>query len=52
MTIIELILKTNIDANDTDAEGNSAIHWSLRASPQQMRSLSLSVLHTNTRIRA
>ncbi|KAE8021669.1 hypothetical protein FH972_007540 [Carpinus fangiana] len=31
VTIIELLLKTNIDINDTDAEGNSALHWSLKA---------------------
>jgi ankyrin repeat protein len=43
VTIIELLLKTNIDVNDIDAEGNSALHWSLKASPQQMKSLSLSL---------
>ncbi|XP_048229884.1 uncharacterized protein LOC8269478 [Ricinus communis] len=30
--IIELLLKTNIDINDVDAEGNSALHWCLRTS--------------------
>ncbi|XP_050281658.1 uncharacterized protein LOC126722549 [Quercus robur] len=29
VAVIELLLKTNIDVNETDAEGNSALHWSL-----------------------
>ncbi|XP_039014377.1 uncharacterized protein LOC120144371 [Hibiscus syriacus] len=30
--VIQLLLKTNIDVNDADSEGNSALHWSLRIS--------------------
>ncbi|XVE83794.1 hypothetical protein DITRI_Ditri16bG0115600 [Diplodiscus trichospermus] len=30
--VIELLLKTNMDVNDADAEGNTALHWSLRMS--------------------
>lgn len=30
--VIELLLETNININDTDAEGNSALHWSLKMS--------------------
>ncbi|KAK6928204.1 Ankyrin repeat [Dillenia turbinata] len=28
--VVELLLKTSINVNDTDAEGNSALHWSLK----------------------
>ncbi|XP_012084849.2 uncharacterized protein LOC105644184 isoform X2 [Jatropha curcas] len=30
--IIELLMKTNMDINDVDTEGNSALHWCLKAS--------------------
>ncbi|XP_038725145.1 uncharacterized protein LOC120016440 isoform X1 [Tripterygium wilfordii] len=30
--IVELLLKTSIDINDADAEGNSALHWCLKSS--------------------
>ncbi|XP_021673165.2 uncharacterized protein LOC110659514 isoform X2 [Hevea brasiliensis] len=30
--IIKLLLKTNIDVNDVDTEGNSALHWCLKTS--------------------
>lgn len=44
--VMQLLLKTNIDVNDADAEGNSALHWTLKLSrslcPQQIKSLSLS----------
>ncbi|KAF5199827.1 serine/threonine-protein phosphatase 6 regulatory ankyrin repeat subunit [Thalictrum thalictroides] len=30
--VLKLILKTNIDVNETDGEGNSALHWYLKSS--------------------
>ncbi|PIA25957.1 hypothetical protein AQUCO_10200019v1 [Aquilegia coerulea] len=30
--VIKLLLKTNIDVNETDGEGNSALHWYLKSS--------------------
>lgn len=46
--VMELLLKSNIDVNDTDAEGNAALHFALKASAmgscqhvQQNRSCSL-----------
>ena len=39
--MIKLLLRTDIDVNETDAEGNSALHWSLKvwkaSSPEQRR---------------
>ncbi|GLU11097.1 hypothetical protein SLE2022_278660 [Rubroshorea leprosula] len=49
--VIELLLKRNIDVNDADddAEGNSALHWSLRrswgSSSQQIKILCLLLNH-------
>ncbi|KAF5479184.1 hypothetical protein F2P56_000031 [Juglans regia] len=45
VAVIELLLKTNIDVNDTDAEGNSALHWSLKAPPQQIKIVWLLLQH-------
>lgn len=48
--VMELLLKSNIDVNDIDAEGNTALHFTLKASMgscqhvQQNRSLSVSSL--------
>ncbi|PKI37719.1 hypothetical protein CRG98_041897 [Punica granatum] len=40
-TIIQLLLKTNFEINDADAEGNSALHWCVKtskiSSQQQMK---------------
>ncbi|KAJ6364960.1 hypothetical protein OIU76_029858 [Salix suchowensis] len=48
-TIIELLLKTNIDLNDVDADGHSALHWCLKAykqsCPQQMKIMRLLLKH-------
>ncbi|XP_011013707.1 PREDICTED: uncharacterized protein LOC105117663 isoform X6 [Populus euphratica] len=48
-TIIELLLKTNIDLNDVDADGHSALHWCLKAykqsCPQQMKIMWLLLKH-------
>ncbi|KAF8390214.1 hypothetical protein HHK36_024737 [Tetracentron sinense] len=39
--VVKLLVKTNIDLNATDAEGNSALHWCLRtsscSSPKSLR---------------
>ncbi|XP_022741879.1 uncharacterized protein LOC111293397 [Durio zibethinus] len=47
--VIELLLKTNMDVNDADAEGNSALHWSLRmswsSSSQQIKIIWLLLKH-------
>ncbi|TYG62680.1 hypothetical protein ES288_D07G251200v1 [Gossypium darwinii] len=47
--VIELLLKTNMDVNDADSEGNSALHWSLRmswgSSSQQLKILWLLLKH-------
>ncbi|XP_057953695.1 uncharacterized protein LOC131147990 [Malania oleifera] len=47
--VIELLLKTDIDVNDVDAEGNSALHWSLKTNkdlcPQQIRIVCLLLKH-------
>ncbi|CAN6702536.1 unnamed protein product [Malus baccata var. baccata] len=48
--VIRLLLKTNIDVNDADdAEGNSALHWTLKLSrllnPQQIKILWLLIKH-------
>ncbi|XP_031378821.1 uncharacterized protein LOC116194208 isoform X2 [Punica granatum] len=44
-TIIQLLLKTNFEINDADAEGNSALHWCVKtskiSSQQQMKILHL-----------
>lgn len=31
--VVKLLLKTKIDVNETDGDGNSALHWCLRGSP-------------------
>ncbi|KAH0973709.1 hypothetical protein GBA52_025865 [Prunus armeniaca] len=47
--VMQLLLKTNIDVNDADAEGNSALHWTLKLSrslcPQQIKILWLLIKH-------
>ncbi|KAK9950748.1 hypothetical protein M0R45_006219 [Rubus argutus] len=47
--VIWLLLKTNIDVIDADADGNSALHWILRLlrllCPQQIKILSLLLEH-------
>ncbi|CAK7355483.1 unnamed protein product [Dovyalis caffra] len=47
--IIELLLKTNIDLNDVDADGHSALHWCLKAykqsCPQQIKIMWLLLKH-------
>lgn len=57
--MIEILLKSNIDTNGADAEGNSALHWALRTSSigssqheKQNRSLFLSIaLACKTRLK-
>lgn len=50
--IIELLLMTNIDVNDVDTEGNSALHWCLKTSKgscsQQIKYLFLSLSFPQT----
>ncbi|XP_060959035.1 uncharacterized protein LOC115700489 isoform X2 [Cannabis sativa] len=47
--VIVLLLKTSIDINDVDAEGYSALHWSVKASrvpcPEDINILSLLLKH-------
>ncbi|XP_004304936.1 PREDICTED: uncharacterized protein LOC101300749 [Fragaria vesca subsp. vesca] len=47
--VIQLLLKTNLDVNDADAEGNTALHWILKQPrllcPQQIKILSLLLDH-------
>ncbi|PRQ22072.1 putative nucleotide-binding alpha-beta plait domain, ankyrin repeat-containing [Rosa chinensis] len=47
--VIQLLLKTNIDVNDADADGNSALHWILASSilshPQQISIILLLLEH-------
>ncbi|XP_040369777.1 uncharacterized protein LOC121051460 isoform X2 [Rosa chinensis] len=47
--VIQLLLKTNIDVNDADADGNSALHWILKLSrllcPQQIKIVLLLIDH-------
>ncbi|XVF58264.1 hypothetical protein PTKIN_Ptkin07bG0050800 [Pterospermum kingtungense] len=47
--VIELLLKSNMDVNDVDAEGNSALHWCLRMSwssySQQIKIILLLLKH-------
>ncbi|KAK4757678.1 hypothetical protein SAY87_018979 [Trapa incisa] len=48
-TVIQLLLKTNLDINDADAEGNSALHWCIKtsksSSQQQMKILHILLKH-------
>lgn len=47
--LVKLLLKTSINVNETDTEGNSALHLSLKSSsgssPQQLRILCLLLKH-------
>ncbi|KAJ4823929.1 hypothetical protein Tsubulata_009763 [Turnera subulata] len=47
--VIELLLKTDIDINDVDNEGNSALHWCIktykRSCPQQINIMWLLVMN-------
>ncbi|GMH15660.1 hypothetical protein Nepgr_017501 [Nepenthes gracilis] len=47
--VMKLILQTNIDVNDADADGNTALHWCLKvlkgSSPEQLRILLLLLNH-------
>ncbi|WRX20459.1 RNA recognition motif domain - like 10 [Theobroma cacao] len=47
--VVERLLKTNMDVNDADAEGNTALHWSLRmswsSSSQQIKIIWLLLKH-------
>ncbi|PON67324.1 Splicing factor-like protein [Trema orientale] len=47
--VVKLLLKTSIDINEVDAEGNSALHWSVKASrapcPREIKILLLLLKH-------
>ncbi|XP_065856722.1 uncharacterized protein [Euphorbia lathyris] len=47
--VVELLLKSNIDINDVDDDGNSALHWCLKTfkgeCPQQIKIMSLLLKH-------
>ncbi|GAB2287926.1 hypothetical protein Dimus_022278 [Dionaea muscipula] len=51
--VTKLILRTNVDVNDADAEGNSALHWLLKASKgssQEQQRIMLLLLKHGARV--